>query len=182
HLYFQYMIIQFCGLSGSGKSTLANAAKARLESVMEIEVIDGDVYRKTLCADLGFSRADREINIRRLAKLASEFAAEGKIPIICAINPYDSIRREITGQYPDVHTIFIQCGLEELFRRDTKGLYRKTQHPPEHPERVNNLSGVNDPFEAPADAALVINTDRESIEESAAKLVAFILLNVGAKV
>ncbi len=170
------MIIQFCGLWGSGKTTLATAVKKALQQRnISVEIIDGDEYRKVLCSDLGFSKADRNQNIRRLAFVASRLAAYKVVPIICAINPYDDVRREVIASYDTVKTIFIQCSLETLMQRDTKGLYQRAMLEEGHPEKIKNLTGVNDPFEIPENADLVIRTDEETIEQSAEKLVNFIL-------
>jgi len=170
------MIIQFCGLSGSGKTTLAERINTLLKQQnIKCEIIDGDVYRKVLCADLGFSKEDRNENIRRLAFVASKLSAHDVITIICAINPYDDIRREITQKYPDVKTVYIDCSIDELVRRDTKQLYHKAFLPDGHPEKINNLTGVNDPFDVPLHCDLVIKTDSETIEESAQRLLQFIL-------
>ena len=170
------MIIQFCGLSGSGKTTLANKVKEVLhERGLKTEIIDGDIYRKILCTDLGFSKADRHENIRRLSFVASILASHEIIPIICAINPYEDMRLEIVEKYENVKTVYINCSLEVLMQRDTKQLYRKALLPEGHPERISNLSGVNDPFEIPAHPDLTIKTDEESIEISAQKLLDFIL-------
>jgi adenylylsulfate kinase len=172
------MIIQFCGLSGSGKTTLALRAKEYFANKnINIEVIDGDEYRKFLCSDLGFTKKDRETNIRRLSFVASKLSMYNIIPIICAINPYEEIRREVVASYHDVKTIYVKCSMAELIRRDTKGLYAKALLPEGHPKKLNNLSGINDPFEIPVAPDLIIETDKETIEESGKKLVDFIDLN-----
>jgi adenylylsulfate kinase len=169
------MIIQFCGLSGSGKSTLAYGVKALLGvNGIKAEVIDGDVYRKLVSADLGFSKADRNKNIRRLAAVANGMANDGIVAIISAINPYDDIRQEIAGKYADVKTVYIDCDLQTLKLRDTKQLYHKAFLPDEHPDKIHNLSGVNDPFEVPQQPDLVIKTGEEDIETSTQKLFYFI--------
>lgn len=170
------MIIQFCGLSGSGKTTLAERVSTLLQQQnVKAEIIDGDVYRKVLCADLGFSKEDRNENIRRLAFVASKLSAHGVVTIICAINPYDDIRREVSAKYPNVKTVYIDCSIDELVRRDTKQLYRKALLPDGHPDKINNLTGINDPFDAPSVCDLTIKTDAETIEESAQRLLRFIL-------
>ncbi|TMI61555.1 MAG: adenylyl-sulfate kinase [Bacteroidetes bacterium] len=169
------MIIQFCGLSGSGKSTLAAGTKAYFKTRNEnIEVIDGDEYRKHVCPDLGFSKEDRNQNIRRFAFIAGRFADCDIIPIICAINPYEEIRKEIASTYPDVKTIYIKCSIEELIRRDTKGLYKRALLPEGHAEKISNLTGVNDPFEIPESPDLIIETDKEDIAASVKRLIEFI--------
>jgi adenylylsulfate kinase len=170
------MIIQFCGLSGSGKTTLANQVKVLLNKKgIKTEIIDGDVYRKTLFAGLGFSKADRNENIRRLAVIAGALSADNVVPIICAINPYEDIRLKIAAKYENVKTVYIECSMEVLITRDPKQLYRKALLPDDHPEKISNLSGINDPFEIPSHPDLIIKTDKESIEASSQKLLQFIL-------
>ena len=170
------MIIQFCGLSGSGKSTIAGRVKEVLNREgIRVEVIDGDEYRRVLCPDLGFSKQDRNQNIRRLGFVASKLSAFDIVAIICAINPYEEIRQEIKDNYPNVKTIFINCNLETLVQRDTKGLYHKALLPDGHPEKITNLTGINDPFELPDKPDLTLDTACESIDESVAKLSEFIV-------
>jgi adenylylsulfate kinase len=172
------MIIQFCGMSGSGKTTLAEHVKQLLlEKNIPVEIIDGDEYRKVLCADLGFSKEHRNQNIRRLAFVASKLSQYRIVAIICAINPYEEIRQEITARYKGVKTVFIDCNLDTLIQRDTKGLYKKAMLPEGHPDKISNLTGVNDPFEAPGTPDLVIHSDMETIEGSAEKLAEFIVRN-----
>lgn len=161
------LFIQLTGLSGSGKSTIANGVKALLQSSgFRVEVIDGDVYRKKLCPDLGFSKADRNENIRRLGFVSSKFAEHGIISILAAINPYEEIRKELSLYGSHVKTVWINCDLDILIKRDTKQLYKKAMLPDDHPDKVKNLTGVNDPFETPENADLVINTGNESEEAS----------------
>jgi adenylylsulfate kinase len=172
------MIIQFCGLSGSGKTTLAKTVQELLkEKNIAAEVLDGDEYRRSLFTDLGFSRGDRNCNIRRLAFLADRFAAHNIIGIISAINPFEDVRREVALTYPKVKTVFVDCNIAELIKRDTKKLYKKAMLPDDHPEKIFNLTGINDPFEPPDNPDLIIHTDTESIEVSSAKLLQFILLH-----
>lgn len=161
------LFIQLTGLSGSGKSTIANGVKALLQSSgFRVEVIDGDVYRKKLCPDLGFSKEDRNENIRRLGFVSSKFAEHGIISILAAINPYEEIRKELSLYGSHVKTVWINCDLDILIKRDTKQLYKKAMLPDDHPDKVKNLTGVNDPFETPENADLVINTGNESEEAS----------------
>lgn len=169
------MIIQLCGLSGSGKTTLAFNTKDLLRaSKFPIEVIDGDEYRKELCADLGFSRADRNQNIRRLAFVSGKLSQFGVLSIICAINPYEAIREEVKNKYDGVKTVFVNCDLTTLINRDTKGMYKRALLPDDDPEKISNLTGVNAPFEYPSNPDLIINTHLESVEDSVSKLYNFI--------
>ena len=170
------MIIQFCGLSGAGKSTLATVSALKLQKKgYEVEILDGDEYRDSLCSDLGFSKKDRCENIRRLAFVASKLSGHGIISIICAINPYDEIRKEISMLYKKVFLVHVDCSLDTVLKRDTKGLYMRAFLPDEHPDKVANLTGVSDPFEAPLRADVYVNTDRNNIEECGARITKFIL-------
>ena len=124
--------------------------------------------------DLGFSKVDRTTNIHRLAFIAGRFSKYRIIPIICANNPYDSVRLEVAYSYRNVKTVFIKCDLQELIKRDTKGMYVRALLPDNDPNKITNLSGVNDPFEPPKNPDLIIQTDQESVLESTQKLIAFI--------
>lgn len=173
------LFIQLTGLSGSGKSTIAGGVKKLLESNgYRVEVIDGDIYRKKLCPDLGFSKEDRHENIRRLGFVSNKFAVNGIISILAAINPYEEIRKELALYGPHVKTVWIDCDLDILIKRDTKQLYKKAQLPDDHPEKINNLTGVNDPYEPPETPDLIINTGIESEEASIKMLFDYIMQNI----
>ncbi len=173
------LFIQLTGLSGSGKSTIANGVKELLQSDgFRVEVIDGDVYRKKLCPDLGFSKEDRFENIRRLGFVASKFAENGIISILAAINPYEEIRKELSWYGPHVRTVWINCNLDILIKRDTKHLYKKAMLPDDHPDKIRNLTGVNDPYESPETPDLIINTAVENEEKSIQILFDYIMKNI----
>lgn len=170
------MIIQFCGLSGAGKTTLGRlVCKELAEAGIETELIDGDDYRKNLSRELGFSASDRKENMRRLGFIAARMAAHNIVPIISAINPYEEIRVELAATYPDVKTIFIDCPISLLTKRDTKGLYKRALLPQDDPSHLHNLSGINDTFDAPANPDLRINTSEKAIETCACEITTFIL-------
>lgn len=169
------LLIQMTGLSGAGKTSIARLVVPLLQAEgLPIEIIDGDEYRKTLCKDLGFSKEDRHENIRRLGKLANSFVQDGKIAIIAAINPYEQIRNELKVQY-GAKTVWVHCSKEELMARDTKGLYKRALLPDEHPDKVNNLTGISDTYEEPATPDLVISTHMETAGDSALHLFQFII-------
>jgi adenylylsulfate kinase len=173
------LLIQLTGLSGSGKTTIANGVKKLLEqNDYPVEVIDGDIYRKKLCPDLGFSKEDRNENIRRLGFVANVLATKGVIAILAAINPYEEIRRELTKYGAHVNTVWINCDIETLIKRDTKQLYKKAMLPDDHPGKIRNLTGVNDPYEPPQTIDLEIQTQSESEDESIKTLFLFILKKV----
>jgi adenylylsulfate kinase len=169
------MIIQLCGLSGAGKSTLARTVETMLKrKSYAVEVIDGDEYRKTLCYGLSFSKNDRLENMRRMAFVAGQLSKHGIIAIICAINPYEEMRKEVTATYPHTKLIHVDCSIETLKIRDTKGLYRKAFLPSGHPEKIQNLTGINDHFDIPADPDLYVNTDVQTIDDCAGVIARFI--------
>jgi adenylylsulfate kinase len=168
------LLIQMTGLSGAGKSTLATAAKLQLQrEAIDVKVIDGDEYRKTICADLGFSKEDRCENIRRLGKAAAAFCREGSVAIIAAINPYQQIREELIKMY-DAKTVFIHCPLPVLIERDTKGLYKRALQEKNSPGSIANLTGVNDTYEAPAYPDLLLNTAILTTAQAADQLTEFV--------
>ena len=170
------MIIQLCGLSGAGKSTLSGIVHKRLQEYsIPAEIIDGDDYRSRLCRDLGFSKADRMENIRRLGFVASKLSAHGVVAIISAINPYNEIRAELASSYKDVQTVFVDCAVPSLIKRDTKGLYARALLPADHPDKISNLTGINDPFDVPAHPDLYINTGKKRKEACAGELFSFIM-------
>jgi adenylylsulfate kinase len=166
-------IIQLTGLSGCGKTTISNAVKLLFATkTINIEILDGDQYRQTLCKDLGFSKADRLENIRRLGNLAHSLADRYPMVIIAAINPYEEARSELKLKY-DAKTVWINCELDSLILRDTKGLYKRALLPDSAPDKIFNLTGVNDLYEAPLNYDLKLNTHLESVNESVERFYQF---------
>jgi adenylylsulfate kinase len=173
------MILLFCGLSGAGKTTLAkNVAIELVELGIKIEIIDGDEYRQEICKDLGFSKEDRYENIRRLGFIASRFSAQGIVTVVSAINPYDDVRRELADKYDNVHIVHVDCPVNKLINRDTKGLYKRALLPDGHPDKLLNLTGINDQFDAPYDADFYINTSKNTIQQSTSMLLYYVLNNL----
>lgn len=154
------------GLSGAGKSTLAEKLVARLrEQGARVELLDGDVVRTNLSQGLGFSREDRDTNIRRIGFVAHLLSRNGVIAVVAAISPYREAREEVKrtiGRFVEIH---VDCPLEVLASRDTKGLYKRALA-----GEIGNFTGISDPYEPPPDPSLVIRSDRESIEESLDKI------------
>lgn len=167
-------IIQFTGLSGAGKTTLSNALlEWGNQHQVKIKLIDGDVYRQTLCKDLGFSKADRLENISRLGAYAASIAADYDYVFIAAINPYEEGRNNLKAKY-GATLIWLKCSLQALIARDPKGLYRKALLPDSHPEKIHNLTGLNDTFEEPQHADLTVDTGSLSVEEALTQTVGFL--------
>jgi adenylylsulfate kinase len=169
------LLIQMTGLSGAGKSTIAQATqKILIEQGYKVELIDGDDYRRHLCRDLGFSKADRLENIHRLGFVGLTLARHGIIAILAAINPYEEARQLLQQKSNLVKTVFIDCPLSITTARDPKGLYQKALLPPDDPHYIGHFTGISDPFEPPQHPDLIISTDRQTIEESVKQLVEFV--------
>lgn len=160
--------VWFTGLSGAGKSTIAE----RLEVVLRerghrVEVLDGDVVRTNLSKGLGFSKEDRDTNIRRIAFVAHLLSRNGVAVITAAISPYREIRDEARNMIGDFIEVYAKCPIDVLSERDVKGLYKKALA-----GELANFTGVSDPYEEPLHAEVVVETDREAVGESLAKIVA----------
>jgi adenylylsulfate kinase len=157
----------FTGLSGSGKTTITNILVKELRKRgSKLEVLDGDIVRQNLSKGLGFSKEDRDTNIRRVAFVAS-LLARNEVPVItAAISPYrelrDEARAKMDGRFIEA---YVKASVEECERRDVKGLYAKALA-----GKITSFTGVSDPYEPPLDPDVVVETDRETIEASAAKI------------
>ncbi len=177
------LLLQFTGLSGAGKTTIAILVKEKLLAKgINIEVIDGDEYRKTLCKGLGFLYSDRVENLRRLGFVGKLLLKHGVISIISAINPFESIRKELSESSKQVKTVWVNCNIETLIERDPKGHYKKALLPNNHPDKIFNFTGIDDVYENPINPDLILYTDKETPEESAQKLVDFIIKNTDSLV
>jgi len=173
------IFIQMTGLSGSGKSTIAKQVqKSLVRKGFRVEVIDGDEYREGLCSDLGFSKKDRNTNIRRLGFVGKVLSRNDVITIMSAINPYEEIRKEIRHMSRRVKTVFVDCDIEELKRRDPKGLYARALLEDGDPDKIQNFTGISDPFDPPFVCDLTINTTNEAESQSVGTLEKFILENI----
>ena len=171
------LFVQLTGLPGVGKTTLSQIVKEKLQQQgREIEVLDGDTLRKTMNKDLGFSKEDRQENIRRLGALAYSHVVQNKVVIIAAINPYEKTRRELKEKY-GAKTIWITCSLETLIERDPKGLYKRALLPDSDPSKIHNLTGINDLYEEPQSPDFIIDTEVNSIDTASGLLLQFILDN-----
>ena len=157
----------FTGMSGAGKSTLSNLVAQRLRAAgARVEVLDGDVVRTQLCKDLGFSRADREENIRRIGFICELLSRNGVIAIVAAISPYRACREEIRERVENFIEVYMRCPLEVLIQRDVKGLYKKALA-----GAIQQFTGISDPYEPPLEPEVTIDSSCESPEEGAAKII-----------
>ena len=158
----------FTGLSGAGKTTVAHIVERALrERGLNVEVLDGDMVRTHLSKGLGFSREDRDTNIRRIGFVANLLTRNGVAVIVAAISPYRAIRDEARAEIKRFAEVFVKCPLEECVRRDVKGLYKKAMA-----GEIPAFTGVSDPYEEPLDPELVLDTTKEGPEESARRVIA----------
>ena len=157
----------FTGLSGAGKSTLAAAVSAELRGRgIPVEVLDGDEVRQNLSKGLGFSREDRDTNIRRIGYVAKLLARNGVAVITAAISPYRGIRDAVREEIGAFVEVYVRASLDECIRRDTKGLYRRALA-----GEIPQFTGVSDPYEEPLAPELVIDTEREEVADSASRVI-----------
>ena len=156
------------GLSGAGKSTIAQGLEAELRRLnKKVEVLDGDVVRTNLSKGLGFSKEDRDINIRRIGFVSKLLTRNGVTAIVAAISPYRDVRDEVRADIGDFVEVYVECPLDELVNRDVKGLYAKAIK-----GEISNFTGVSDPYEEPLNPEVVAATHKESVEESVDKVLA----------
>lgn len=157
----------FTGLPSSGKSTLARAVEeVLLERGLNVEVLDGDEVRENLSKGLGFSKEDRDINIRRIGFVAKLLSRNGAVAITAAISPYRDIRDEMRRSIGRFVEVYVQCPIAVLTERDVKGLYKKALA-----GEIKHFTGVDDPYEAPLKPEVLIESDQETVEQSVAKII-----------
>ena len=162
----QGLTIWLTGLPSSGKSTIATALALRLEGAgYPVEVLDGDEFRLRLSKGLGFSKADRDEHIRRVSYVAKLLTRVGAFALVAAISPYRSIRDEARAEIGRFLEVHVDCPLEECIRRDVKGLYQKALR-----GEIASFTGVSDPYEAPLHPEVIVETHRETLAESTAKI------------
>jgi adenylylsulfate kinase len=161
----------FTGLSGAGKTTISELVVKELQSRgSAIEVLDGDVVRQNLSKGLGFSKEDRDTNIRRVAFVADLLSRNGVPVITAAISPYreirDEARQQMDGRFIEA---YVKASVEECERRDVKGLYAKARA-----GEIKEFTGVSDPYEPPENAEVVLETEEESPQESAQRIIEYL--------
>jgi adenylyl-sulfate kinase len=156
----------FTGMSGAGKSTISERVVDRLRSTgAKVELLDGDIVRTHLSKGLGFSREDRDTNIRRIGFVCELLSRNGVIAVVAAISPYRAVREEIRQRIPDFVEVYVGCPIEVLADRDVKGLYKKALA-----GEIANFTGITDPYEPPIDPEVTLDSSREKIEESVDKV------------
>lgn len=164
----QGFVIWMTGLSGAGKTTIALEMLRQLEARnLRLERLDGDVVRESLTSDLGFTAEDRRKNIERVTFVAKLLSRNGVGCICSFISPYQSVRDHVRANTTNFLEVFVDAPLEVVIDRDVKGLYEKALA-----GKIPNFTGISDPFEAPANPDIHVHTDQETVEESAANIIA----------
>ncbi|MBN2909480.1 adenylyl-sulfate kinase [Polycladomyces sp. WAk] len=158
------------GLSGSGKTTIAKMAEAKLnQRGQPVQLLDGDTVRERLNKDLGFSKADRFTQVERVTYVAELLTYHGIIVLAALISPYREIRAYARRHIPSFVEVYVRCPLEECARRDVKGLYARAFR-----GEIPQFTGVSDPYEEPENPELILDTQRETVDESVEKLLRYL--------
>ena len=158
--------IWFTGLPCCGKTTIADALASRLQvNGYKQQRLDGDVIRQHLWKELGFSRADRDENIRRVTFLAGLLTRNGIITITTFISPYRELREYARKTIGNFIEVYVKCPVEVCIQRDPKGMYRKAIA-----GEISNFTGISDPYEEPTDPDMLIESDKQTVEESVDKI------------
>jgi adenylyl-sulfate kinase len=160
--------IWFTGLSGSGKSTLSEVIEQRMKALgRNVEVLDGDIVRTHLSKGLGFSREDRDTNIKRIGFVCNLLTRNGVICISAAIAPYRDARDWARKEIGNFVEVYVRCPIDVCRQRDVKGLYKLVDE-----GKIKNFTGVDDPYEEPLHPELIVETDKETVDESVARIFA----------
>lgn len=156
----------FTGLSGAGKSTISEIIYKRLKNAgAKVELLDGDIVRTHLSKGLGFSKEDRDTNIRRIGFVCELLSRNGVIAIVAAISPYREVRDELRGRIDNFIEVHVDCPIEVLAARDVKGLYKKALA-----GEIAGFTGVSDPYEPPVSPDVLVDSSKETAEQSAEKV------------
>jgi len=156
----------FTGMSGAGKSTISHQLEQQLRALgAKVEVLDGDVVRTHLSKGLGFSREDRDENIRRICFVCELLSQNGIIAIAAAISPYRAVREELRARIPNFVEVYMQCPMDVLAERDVKGLYKKALA-----GEITQFTGISDPYEPPLNPEVTVNSSTETPEQSLEKI------------
>lgn len=162
--------VWFTGLSGAGKTTIRMAVERELKDRdFKVEVLDGDIVRENLTKGLGFSKEDRDENIRRIGFVSHLLSRNGVIVLVSAISPYRDVRNQMRHKIRDFVEVYVNAPLTVCEDRDVKGLYKKARS-----GEIKQFTGIDDPYEAPLNPEVECKTDLETVQESTAKVLQFL--------
>ena len=163
--------VWFTGLSGAGKTTLAKALEKKLRErgIPYVQRLDGDIVRQDLTHDLGFTKEDRDENIRRISFVAHLLSKNGVATLVSVISPYREVRNKAREKCTNFVEVYVKCDLQTLIDRDVKGLYKKALN-----REIENFTGISDPYEEPENPEIIVETDKETIEESLSKILNYL--------
>jgi adenylylsulfate kinase len=163
-IIFHSPVIWLTGMPASGKTTIAKALYPKLKELgFKVELLDGDIVRKDLSPELGFTKKDREMHAKRVVYLCKLLSRNGVISIVCLISPYREFRRyartEISSNN-NFYEVYVKCSLESCIRRDPKGLYQKALS-----GEIKDLTSLQDPYEEPKNPEVIVNTEEQTLGE-----------------
>jgi adenylylsulfate kinase len=162
----QGFVIWLTGLPGSGKTTIARMLEPKLKKLgVRVELLDGDEVRRQLSPDLGFTKQDRELHAKRVVYLSKLLARNGIVVIVSLISPYRAFRTFARKETGDFVEVYVNCSLKTCISRDPKGLYKKAVK-----GEIQDLTGIQDPYEAPTNPEITVHTELETVEQSAEKI------------
>lgn len=157
----------FTGLSGAGKTTISKGVALELKARgCRVEILDGDVVRTHLCAELGFSKKDRDTNVRRIGFVSSLLSRNQVIAIVAAISPFRDVREEVRQMNQTFVEVYVKASLEACEQRDVKGLYALARD-----GKIKEFTGIDSPYEEPLNPEIICNTQDETIDESIKKVI-----------
>ncbi|MFO8052908.1 MAG: adenylyl-sulfate kinase [Candidatus Omnitrophota bacterium] len=166
----QGFVLWFTGLPCSGKTTVADkVAEVLRKQERKVERLDGDILRKSLSADLGFSKEDRQENIKRVTFISKLLSRNGIGVVTTFVSPYRDIRNKARKEVTNFIEVFVDCPLEVCKRRDVKGMYKLAET-----AQIENFTGVSDPYEKPKSPEIIIDTDKETVEESCQEILKYL--------
>lgn len=166
-------VLWFTGLSGSGKSELATRVATKLKELnKKVEILDGDVVRQSLTKDLGFTEADRKTNLERVTFVAGLLSRNDVATLVSFISPYIASREAARNTTTNFIEVFVKCPVEVCIERDIKGLYKRAIA-----GEIANFTGISHPYEEPPNPEIIVETDKETPEESTQKIIEFLAAN-----
>lgn len=163
--------VWFTGWSGAGKTTIAIALEEELrkKNIRNVQRLDGDIVRSELCSDLGFSKEDRNENIKRATFVAELLSKNGVATLVSFISPYISLRERARHKCHNFIEVYVKCDRDTLIERDVKGLYKQAIE-----GKIKEFTGISDPYEEPEKPEIILNTAEEDISESVEKVIQYL--------